>query len=81
MRLNASSVKAKKLLKWQPKFKGKKGLIYGLKKTIKWYEENYDFINQNETHRPFIRAKNFSILADNKKKGFSLLNCKQLFFK
>jgi dTDP-glucose 4,6-dehydratase len=50
LRLNASSVKAKKLLKWQPKFKSKKGLIYGLKKTIKWYEENYDFINQNETY-------------------------------
>tara|TARA_Y100000590_G_scaffold400552_1_gene484715 strand:- start:4510 stop:5502 length:993 start_codon:yes stop_codon:yes gene_type:complete len=49
-RLKAESSKAKKILNWKPKFSGKKGLIYGLKKTIKWYEQNFDFKNQNETY-------------------------------
>ena len=40
MRLCASNVKAKKLLKWKPKFSGKKGLKKGLIKTIEWYQEN-----------------------------------------
>lgn len=36
-RLKASGLKAKKLLKWVPKFKGKQGFIEALKKTIDWY--------------------------------------------
>ena len=40
MRLCASNIKAKKLLKWKPRFSGKKGLKKGLIKTIEWYQEN-----------------------------------------
>ncbi len=36
-RLKASGLKAKKLLNWEPKFRGKIGLIKALEKTIKWY--------------------------------------------
>ena len=39
-RLCASNKKAKKLLKWKPKFVGKKGLKEALIKTIDWYEKN-----------------------------------------
>ena len=39
-RLCASNKKAKKLLKWKPKFVGKKGLKKGLIKTIDWYRKN-----------------------------------------
>tara|TARA_B100000579_G_scaffold436501_1_gene462615 strand:- start:835 stop:1827 length:993 start_codon:yes stop_codon:yes gene_type:complete len=49
-RLKANFSLAKKLLKWKPKFKGKKGLVYGLRKTIDWYEKNYNFIDQNKTY-------------------------------
>jgi NAD dependent epimerase/dehydratase len=34
--------KAKKMLKWSPKFSGIKGLNYGLAKTYSWYEMNQD---------------------------------------
>ena len=46
-RLLASNKLAKKYLKWSPKYKNKAGLILGLKKTIKWYEdeENLKFYN------------------------------------
>ena len=37
-RLCASNFKAKKLLNWQPKLKSKKGLVEGITKTIKWFE-------------------------------------------
>jgi dTDP-glucose 4,6-dehydratase len=43
MRLCASNVKAKKLLKWKPKFSGKNGLKKGLIKTIEWFQENETF--------------------------------------
>ena len=39
-RLCASNKKAKKLLKWKPKFVGKKGLKKGLIKTIDWCRKN-----------------------------------------
>ena len=39
-RLKASGLKARKLLKWEPKFKGKSGLAKGLQKTIDWYSNN-----------------------------------------
>ena len=38
LRLKADTRKAKKLLKWSPKFNGVKGLRKNLVKTIKWYE-------------------------------------------
>ena len=46
--LIANNKKAKKILNWQPKYTGKKGLLLGLKKTIKWYEKNNN-INLNKT--------------------------------
>lgn len=35
--LKASGLKAKKLLNWSPKFKGKTGFLKALERTIKWY--------------------------------------------
>ena len=35
--LKADNSKAKKILKWTPKFSGKAGLNKGLKKTINWF--------------------------------------------
>lgn len=49
-RLKADASLAKKIIKWSPKFKGKKGLTYGLNKTINWYRENFDFENKKETY-------------------------------
>ena len=40
MRLCADSRKAKKLIKWNPKYSGKDGLIRGLEETINWYRIN-----------------------------------------
>ena len=40
MRLSADSSKAKKLLRWQPKFIGKDGFKKGLKLTIDWFVKN-----------------------------------------
>ena len=50
MRLSADSSKAKKLLRWQPKFVGKDGFKKGLKLTIDWFvrnniHKNYDSKN------------------------------------
>ena len=36
-RLWAGNLKAKKLLKWEPKFAGVDGLRLGLEKTINWF--------------------------------------------
>ena len=46
-RLLSSNLKAKKILKWKPKYSGKKGFILGLKNTIDWFEkyENFDYYN------------------------------------
>ena len=38
-RLCASNLKAKKLLKWKPRFHTKPGFVEGLKKTISWFEK------------------------------------------
>ena len=38
-RLWCENSKAKKLLKWQPKYSGKKGLKEGLMKTIDWFTD------------------------------------------
>ena len=42
-RLCASNTKARKLLNWKPKNLGKKGLITGLTKTVKWFEIEKNF--------------------------------------
>ncbi len=48
-RLLSSNLKAKKILKWNPKFKGSKGFKDGLRKTIEWFsqEENLKFYKSN----------------------------------
>lgn len=38
-RLHADTSNAKKYLNWHPKYKGKDGLLKGLKKTIKWFQD------------------------------------------
>jgi nucleoside-diphosphate-sugar epimerase len=38
-RLWCENLKAKKFLKWQPKYSGKKGLKEGLMKTIEWFTD------------------------------------------
>ena len=38
-RLLASNSKAKKLIKWQPKYSGKSGFKKGLLKTIEWFSK------------------------------------------
>ena len=44
-RLLSKNVKAKKLLKWIPKFEKQNGLKKGLKLTIEWFEQNVSKIN------------------------------------
>ena len=46
-RLLASNLLAKELINWTPKFSNKKGLINGLKKTIRWFSspKNIKFYN------------------------------------
>lgn len=48
-RLLASTTKAKKLIKWSPKFSSKRGFNNGLEKTIKWFSnfENLKFYKEN----------------------------------
>ena len=48
-RLKADNNLAKKLINWHPEFKGKKGLISGLKKTIDWFKnpENLKYYKSN----------------------------------
>ena len=48
-RLCADNLKAKKLLNWKPKYKGKEGFKKGLKKTIAWFSDkkNLDFYKAN----------------------------------
>ena len=38
-RLITSNKKAKKLLKWKPKYEGIKGFKLGIKKTIEWFKD------------------------------------------
>ncbi len=40
IQLVADNSKAKKILEWKPKYHNKNGLIKGLKKTIKWFQDN-----------------------------------------
>ena len=47
-RLKSSNTKAKKVLKWKPKFVGKKGLREGIKKTLNWFLKNKQLLpNKN----------------------------------
>mgnify|MGYP001457957743 CR=1 FL=1 len=48
-RLCADNLKAKKILNWKPKYKGKEGFRKGLKKTITWFSDkkNLDFYKTN----------------------------------
>lgn len=39
-RLISSNKKAKKILKWSPKYSGKNGFFKGLKKTVEWFENS-----------------------------------------
>ena len=49
-RLLASTIKAKKILNWEPELKGKKGLEQGLVKTINWFkdEKNLQLYKSNK---------------------------------
>ena len=38
--LKSNSKKIKKIIKWKPNYSGRKGLIKGLEKTVKWFLEN-----------------------------------------
>tara|TARA_B100002051_G_C16680315_1_gene609408 strand:+ start:364 stop:1371 length:1008 start_codon:yes stop_codon:yes gene_type:complete len=38
-RLKANNSKARKYLKWEPMYKGKSGLIKGLKETVEWFSD------------------------------------------
>jgi NAD dependent epimerase/dehydratase len=50
MRLISSNKKAKKILNWEPKFNGDKGLNLGLIKTLDWYKKNRnDYLSSDFT--------------------------------
>ena len=50
-KLLSKKTKAKKILKWKPKFSGKIGFFNGLKKTIKWFEKNKNLLkNQSDSY-------------------------------
>ncbi len=46
--LKSSNAKARKLLKWKPKFSGNKGLENGLNKSIEWYLKNVSIHKKNK---------------------------------
>ena len=52
-RLYASNTKAKKLMKWKPKYSGKKGFVIGLKKTVEWFSNNENL--------KYYKHKNYNI--------------------
>ena len=50
-KLLSKNTKAKKILKWRPKFNGKSGFFNGLKKTIEWSKQNEDLLkNQSDSY-------------------------------
>ena len=49
-RLLASNTKAKKILKWSPKYKNNKGLDLGLSKTIDWFKDKKNLKNYKTSH-------------------------------
>ena len=46
--LKSSNTKARKLLKWKPKYSGNTGLENGLNKSIKWYLKNISIYKKNK---------------------------------
>ena len=53
MRLYASNIKAKEILKWKPKYSEIKGFKKGLIKTIEWFKI--------EKNKKLYNAKNYTI--------------------
>ena len=50
-KLLSKNSKAKKILRWRPKFSGKSGFFKGLKKTIEWSKQNEDLLkNQSDSY-------------------------------
>lgn len=50
-KLLSKNSKAKKILRWKPKFSGKSGFFNGLKKTIEWSKQNEDLLkNQPDSY-------------------------------
>ena len=49
-RLKSSNLKAKKILKWNPKFIGKKGLREGIKKTLNWFLKNKQLLPKKNSY-------------------------------
>ena len=48
-RLFASNKKAKKLLKWEPRYSGHNGFKKGLKETLEWFEKNENLKKYNSS--------------------------------
>jgi len=49
-RLKADNKKAKKIIKWEPKYSGKSGLIRGLKNTIEWFSKEENLCKYKTDH-------------------------------
>ena len=49
-RLKADNKKAKRILKWEPRYSGKLGLIEGLKNTIEWFSKDQNLSKYKTDH-------------------------------
>ncbi len=49
-RLKADNRKAEKILKWKPTYKGKNGLIKGLRETVEWLSDERNLIKYKTDH-------------------------------
>ena len=49
-RLKADNRKANKILKWTPIYKGKNGLIKGLKETVEWFSDERNLLKYKTDH-------------------------------
>ena len=49
-RLKADNRKANKILKWKPIYKGKNGLIKGLKETVEWFSDERNLLKYKTDH-------------------------------
>ena len=49
-RLKADNKKARDILKWQPKYNGKSGLVKGLKKTVEWFSDEKNLEKYKSDH-------------------------------
>ena len=52
--LKGNFSKAKKVLKWKPKYSSKSGLILALEKTVNWYQDNLKRIDTNNKNKYII---------------------------